>query len=313
MKIYGAGLAGLIAAHMMRMQRPEIFERQDRLPDNHGALLRFRSKSTEVETGIKFKKVSVDKAVFTNGGLHNVFAPIPAMNAYSQKVSGGISSRSINDLKSVERFIAPDDFIHQLQDPLDIKFDSPLTLAKLIEHKKNNEPVISTIPMPQLMELVGWEKPEFNHKQIWSLVATIDSPSCEVYQTIYDADPDNSSYRMSITGNQLIIEFVDDPTGLPFDKLIESVLEEFFGIKNAKISLIEIKHQYYGKLSSIDEQARRSFIMAMTDQYGLYSVGRFATWRQLLLDDIINDVKVVQKFIGDKDSYLRSMSSRTVN
>ena len=41
--IIGAGMAGLLAANMLRHRDPVILEAQKSLPNNHHALLRFRS------------------------------------------------------------------------------------------------------------------------------------------------------------------------------------------------------------------------------------------------------------------------------
>ena len=47
----------------------------------------------------------------------------------------------------------------------------------------------------------------------------------------------------------------------------------------------------------------------MTDTYKIYSVGRFATWRQLLLDDVVEDIAIVEEFISNQDNYKRKMHS----
>lgn len=317
MRIYGAGLAGLITANMLRMHKPTVHESQDKLPDNHGALLRFRSNSAEIETGIKLKKVNVDKCVFNDGHISHGFAPIQAKNSYSQKVTGACLSRSINSLDSVTRYIAPDDFIEKLSSSVPINFSDAMTANEIIHCQNHNTPIISTIPMPVLMDIVGWhDKPEFHHKEIWSLVAEIDEPHCDVYQTVYDASADSASYRFSITGNKFIVEFVKDPTEYPdHHSAAKEMLIGLFGFHADKIKITSasIKHQYYGKLLPIDEQKRRSFILAMSNEMGIYSVGRFATWRQLLIDDIIKDVRVVEQLIVDKDKYNASMlNSRIV-
>lgn len=319
MRIYGAGLAGLIAAHMLRMQNPTVHEAQSALPDNHGALLRFRSNAAERETGLKFKRVDVTKAVYHRGSLFCQEAPLHCMNSYSQKVTGKILSRSIKSLEPVQRFIAPANFIPAMAEKIDLYTEDPLNIEAIYHCADKGEPIISTIPMPALMKIVGWDDvPEFHHKEIWSVVGEIEEPFCDVYQTIYDSSPQTSSYRFSITGNKFIAEFIDNPEKIlkgDMHTMCQAILSEFFGINedNLKITTVEVKHQYYGKLMPIDEQKRRAFILAMSNEYGIYSVGRFATWRQLLLDDIIQDVRVVEQFINDVDSYNRSMSNTKVN
>jgi hypothetical protein len=48
----------------------------------------------------------------------------------------------------------------------------------------------------------------------------------------------------------------------------------------------------------------------MTSKYGIYSIGRFATWRQLLLDDVVDDIQHVEKFIRGSSAYNRLMHSQ---
>ncbi len=44
-------------------------------------------------------------------------------------------------------------------------------------------------------------------------------------------------------------------------------------------------------------------MMWATDNFNIYSLGRFATWRPgLLLDDLVNDIRVIQK-IADHGNY----------
>jgi hypothetical protein len=48
----------------------------------------------------------------------------------------------------------------------------------------------------------------------------------------------------------------------------------------------------------------------MTTKYNIYSVGRFATWRQLLMDDVVDDIQHVERFIRSKSDYGRMMHSQ---
>ena len=64
----------------------------------------------------------------------------------------------------------------------------------------------------------------------------------------------------------------------------------------------------YGKLLPIEEKVRKEFILYLTQKYNIFSVGRFATWRQLLLDDIVDDINVIDNMIGD--NYLIQLHSK---
>lgn len=311
-RIFGAGMAGLLAANMLRRQRPWVHERQPQLPENHGALLRFRSNAVAEATGQPLRAVRVLKAVKGRGGLRSV-STIRDANLYSLKVTGAVSARSVLDLDPCDRFIAEPDFLPALARDTALAFDRELTGLDLHELKGQTEDcIISTIPMPTLMAIAGWPSPpEFEYRPIWSVTASVREPRLDVYQTIYYPEPEVPYYRASITGNRIIIEFFTDPAPEGnfdvVDEAFSAVLRDFGLPMNVKADLSPPKRQEFGKLLPIDEKARQEFILAMTDEFNVYSVGRFATWRQILLDDVVNDVRVVERMITQRSHYARRL------
>ena len=303
MQIFGAGLAGLLAGNMMRSFKPIVNEAQSELPNNHGALLRFRTDKVGTACAIPFKKVRVQKAIKYDGKVitePNLFLS----NLYSQKVTGSVLSRSINNLEPSNRYIAPWELISMMSENCNIKYDSMLDIKaiKFMEHKV---PMISTIPMPALMKIVGWQDaPEFPHQKIWTQKATIQSPDCDVYQTIYYPDPLVPYYRVSLIGNVVVSEFVKEPE-MDIGPHIMEVMIDDFGIQPYKINNMKQSFQIFGKIRPIDEDLRKQFIFEMTSKYGIYSLGRFATWRQLLLDDVVEDCQHIEKFIRSSSDYAR--------
>jgi hypothetical protein len=315
LRIYGAGMAGLLAANMLRRYRPIIHEAAPELPDNHGAILRFRSDAVSRATGIPFRKVRVQKAVRTYAGLSDR-ATIADANKYSLKVTGAISARSILDLSPVERWIAPDNFLDLLARDCIIKTSHPLTanvLADMQGADDKQQVAISTVPMPVLMDMVDWnlgEPPPFQWQSIWSVTADIIGVPVDVYQTIYYPEPQIPYYRASITGKRLIIE----SRAMDFEAhdWIQGILRDFgipSGFDSVNYEYLDHKYQEYGKLLPMtNDGLRRSFIMAMTDQYNLYSLGRFGTWRQILLDDVVTDVTKIDAMISERSAYARRLS-----
>ena len=311
MQIYGAGMAGLLAGNVLRRFSPVIFEAQDQLPNNHAALLRFRSDIASRATNIPFKKVSVQKLIDVGGEVFDR-PNLKFTNMYSQKVTDKVMGRSINNLDPVERYIAPPHFIGQMSEGLRIEYNSPMTKESLAALEGNSEPIISTIPMNVMMKLADWPNmPEFKFNTIWSAWGRLEKPSTEVYQTVYYPDPDDPFYRVSITGDIVIAEYITEPTGNIGEELT-AVLEQSFGIKAHGISDLQIKQQYYGKLLPIDDKERKEFIIYLTDKYRIYSLGRFATWRQILLDDIVDDVKIIEQMIEHRDDYSRKLLANGV-
>jgi|TARA_R110000824_G_scaffold36912_1_gene114033 hypothetical protein len=307
MIIYGAGLAGLLAGNMLRSFSPIIYEAQSELPNNQGALLRFRTDKVGTACAIPFKKVKVHKAIKYSGELHNETS-LFLSNLYSQKVTGSILNRSINSLDSVDRYIAPWELINTMSRNCKIEYDMKLTKAAV--NDMGAAPTISTIPMPTLMDIMGWpDKPEFPTQKIWTQKARIESPDCKVHQTIYYPDPTVPYYRISLVGDVVISEFIRKPEANIGPHIMDVLLEDF-GIKPNKLVDMKSSEQYLGKIKPINEEIRKQFIFEMTTKYGIYSLGRFATWRQILLDDVAEDVQHIENFIRSSSSYSRLIHSQ---
>lgn len=304
MIIIGAGLSGLIAGHFFK--GAEIHERQISLPNNHHALLRFKNESISNLTGIPFKKGIVRKSIICDGNFAYEVNPYLA-NLYSVKVTGEISDRSIWSMEHGTRYAAPLDFVSKLSVNLNIKFGK----EKVGILNPSGEPIISTIPMPILMQMAGWKHiPEFKSRPIWSVQMDIAEPSIDVFQTIYYPGMESDYYRASITGNRLIVEYSAAPKNVSVD--IDCILSDF-GILYHKFSTdkkpVAVKHQY-GKIISIDENMRQDFIYTMTREHNIYSLGRFATWRQILLDDLVKDCELIQKLIRVESGHKQYQQSR---
>ena len=308
MKIIGAGMAGLLAANMLRRHHPVVYERKEGLPFNHSAVLRFRNEAISRATGIPFKKVTVHKAMVSVDGECLVDRiDLRLSNMYAQKVSGAVITRSIMNLEPVERFIAPGNFIEQMASSLNIEFNTDGRFGiNTIGEEGNHEPTISTIPMPILMDAVAWHpKPEFSTNPIWTVVAKIEEPRVDVYQTLYFPAHSMPIYRASLTGSQLIMEFIRDPgcEGIHDQIMLVARVLENFGIRHAVVGEVEIKKQHLGKIAPVDELSRKNFIFTMSDKHHIYSLGRFATWRQILLDDLVQDIQFIEDFITQRDLY----------
>ena len=290
MIIAGAGLAGLIAGNIFRNYSPRIIEMQSSLPSNHKAILRFRDQSVSKATGIEFKKVKVRKGIAYKGEWLSRSNPKVA-NLYSIKVTGKVQSRSCWNLNDAERFLSPDDFIMKIAKGLKINYSETL-------HKSmfDGQPIISTIPMPAMMDIVGWkDKPEFPYRSIWSCWCNIKDYDVQVNQTIYYPDLKDPYYRASLLGNKLILEYNQEPWQSREDVI--SVLSNDFGI-DTEVTELHVKKQKYGKISAIDDNLRKEFLYYLTREFNVYSLGRFATWKQIILDDVVDDAGKIMKLIN---------------
>lgn len=293
MKIYGAGIAGLLAG--CTFQNAEIIESRQKGDSGHKALLRFRTPAVGDAVGIDFRKVRVHKGIWFDGKF--VEPNILLANLYSQKVIGRLADRSIWNIEPTDRYIAPTDFIEQLEDRCAnrIEWGRAIAQGDIMSEK---DQVISTLPMNVMAHLRGLLHPtgiNFNYAPItvrrWTILGA------DVYQTIYFPNPNTSLYRASITGNLLIAEYITPPLSKHDDGL-DYPFWTAFGLSNADMRPMEVANQRYGKIAPIDDTWRKSFIYKLSTQFNIFSLGRFATWRNLLLDDVIKDLGVLKKLMN---------------
>lgn len=297
MIIIGAGMAGLIAANYFRKRNPVVIERNAALPDNHAALLRFRSDKVFRVAGLQATQVTVRKSIVY--GLDFITGPNPYLaNKYSHKVTGKILDRSIWRTDTEHRYIAPSDFLLRLANGCNIKFGQQFDLKKVVN---DPNPIISTMPMPILMKILEWKSiPEFEYKPIWVFTGEIDD--CNVNQTIYFPEHEVPYYRASIVGNKFILEFSSEPPDLGIS-WVEAL--DFFGIDPDLLTQTGYRKQEIGKMLPIDDQLRKEFMHWATALFGIYSLGRFATWRSILLDDVVDDLAVIERMMLSKYETMR--------
>lgn len=307
--VIGAGMAGLLAGAVLRTDCIAVWEAQSELPNNHTALLRFRTEKVSQAINVPFKQVDVMKAVVSYVGN-----PVGDAIAYSMRTNGTASLRSVVSAegKVEKRFIAPTNLIEAMacRVSAEIKLGHPTTptdMAMMLDHETA---VISTMPMPLLMDLLGYRpKPKFEFVNGFTI--NVDLPDCDVYATLYFPGG-HPFYRASITGRRLTLEYAFPRIDAAYSVILEEYKNdahnkqndigtalEYFGLNftRAEIASLDavVKPQKYAKIKAIDERVRKHFIMWASDNHKIYSLGRFATWRPgLLLDDVVNDIRVIQ-------------------
>ncbi len=298
--VIGAGMAGLLAAGMLRKECSKVLEAQKSLPNNHSAVLRFRTSSVGDNLNIRFKEVQAIKSV------HPWRNPIADAMSYSLKTNGTATLRSVLTASSapVIRYIAPPDMVQQMYDRVSnlVQFGAKLDKEVLESAMENGEKIISTIPMPALMGILGW--PNADDVSAFRSIPGVNYGTClkgvNAYCSLYVPNPDTEFSRLSLTGDELVAEVYG--SGPRLDTSPELILKEairYLGLKKSSLPDEKdfwVKKQRYAKILPIDESTRREFIMWASRELGVYSLGRYATWRPgLLLDDLVNDVRVIQK------------------
>lgn len=297
--IIGAGLSGLIAA--IQFPQSQVFEANGPDSVQHRAVLRFRTDKLSRLTGIPFRRVTVRKSIVSAG--KHCLPTIDLANNYSRKTNGGYLDRSIWNIDPVERFIAPEDIQPQMAELVGnrIVWNQPLFVEEIAA---NDQPLISTMPMVILGKMLGddYNPPEIKFESAPIRVNRYRIAGANVYQTIYFPDADTAIYRASMTGSMLIVESMfggnaDDGfvASDGWDRVCSA-----FGIRPSDLESIEgVHHQRFGKISPIDESFRRSFIYNATVRHHIYSLGRFATWRNILLDDVVDDAAIIKRLIHE--------------
>lgn len=285
--IVGAGLTGLIAAHAFPQQL--VLERAPGPRQMHKALLRFRTASVSDLTGIEFRAVTVRKGIWHDGEFR--LPSIARANLYSRKVLGSTLARSIWQLEPVQRFIAPEDFYDRMVEAIGsrIHWGASVDLSS-----RSSEPMIYTGPMQRSAQLTD-HRPEFRFAPITVQRYRVDG--CDVHQTVYFPSAEHSLYRASITGSLLLCEFAGEPKGAWV-----ADMRDAFALHGVSLVPIDSQMQQYGKIAPIDEAQRKDIIVSLTERHGIYSLGRFATWRNILLDDVVHDCAVIKRLMN-ADAY----------
>lgn len=302
--IIGAGLAGMIAGFVF--PQDEIIEARSRDWVEHQAVLRFRTPAVSELTGIPFRQVTVRKGIWT--GTEWTGPNVQVCNQYSRKTIGRVIDRSIWDISTAERWVAPGDLRERLADALGsrIRWETPVNLHDL-DGRAPREPVISTVPMSAMSPLVFMDPPAFRYAPITTIKLAV--LGADVFQTVYFPSPQHSLYRASITGDMLICEWASESPEPHDIDLGAAQVARAFGIPEVYQRLVaedmEPHVQQFGKIAPIDELTRRRIVLALTQERGIYSLGRFATWRNLLLDDVVHDAHVIKRLMTAADDYDR--------
>lgn len=313
--IIGAGLAGLLAANMLKPGTFEVVEAQEKVPNNHHAILRFRSTAVADALGLPFRKVQLIKATVPYRN------PAAEALSYSAKAFGQYrSDRSIpTGPERGDRYIAPPDLIGmmahaaELQGVLHLGRPFDFELYRDAPFHSGYEPVISTIPMPTLMKKLGYEPAAeivFNSVPGWVIKAKI--AKCDAFVSLYVPDPQHVFSRVSITGDELSIEIprLDlslekeaPPSQGELDYWVDQALK-LLGIYSDDASDIRFHNQHYLKIAPIPDRQRKHFMHWATDRFNIFSLGRFATWRPgLLLDDLVKDIRLITGWIEGDNAY----------
>lgn len=157
--------------------------------------------------------------------------------------------------------------------------------------------MISTIPMPDLMRMLEYPRmSEFNSVPGCNIRARV--LDCEAYVSLYVPNPFYPFSRISLTGDEIITEIPHIISTDEYEPIF--VAGGLLGISKDRIVDVMAKSQGYSKILPIDEGERTRFIAWATDNFNIFSLGRYACWRPAtLLDDLVQDIRLIERWIND--------------
>lgn len=314
MIILGAGLAGAIANGRFSQLAPSIFDagRDKGCLDNHKAIMRIRDPRTALLLGCDVREVEVTKQVWFQQKLHND-ATIQMNNLYSLRVSNEIHKKSISTLGTQKRYI-----IQGQIRPSNVKYEHNLVKVEpgvlyfetphgeyCVEYDK----CISTIPLPVLLEAAYsnyFTKVQFNLFPIQVYRANLKIP-CTTNQTIYFPEKRYAFYRATLQEGTIIAESRD--TGSITRWEVGQMLK-VFGLDESMVIDEKATIQKNGKMNSIDDNERKALIYRLTDDFGIYSLGRFAIWKPIRVDHLVGDVEKIARMMAVDSTLLNGITRK---
>ena len=306
--IIGAGISGLIAEGAFSKipgSTITIFDpKHDSDPlSEHKAVMRLRDTRIIDYVYCKIDKVKVYKAVYHSGKLYDK-PNLLLNNMYSLKVYDSLSERSLSTLGVVDRYTISDitrqgmgirnvSVVHDIYDK-QIHFDKA--------GSQQYDICISTIPMFSILNLVGKSSDDYGVKFSWTpiYVTKINlSIKSDVHQTVYFTDQSEEvPYRITVEGSKIIAEATSK---LDHDSVYDCLRSAFgIGYFEADEDTVTTSTQNMGKLEPIPDDIRRKIMMDLTDEFSVYSFGRFATWRPLRIDQTLDDIEKIKMLVRIK-------------
>ena len=317
--ILGLGLSALLAAKAFPEAR--IFVPQFELSKfdpvkAHTAVLRFKTPLVGELAGVPTEKLLVYKGVWD--GRRFITPDIRAANSYSRAVSGVISPRSILSVgaEPVVRYVPGESFVAELWRSVKSRVVGVESWGKVLAlgelSKRNLTAAISTLP------LGVWDGVEVERDTSFTPIITfrhtVPIVDTQVVQTVYfPYHP--TAYRATLENSVLKVECYKTPweSWRTYEEFISSVTKPF-GLNDIAAKWVLPEQVTYHKLGKLkpptyDDAERRAKIFALTHNYGIYSLGRYATMRNIGLDDIAKDISVIKQLI-EVDSYGTALYSR---
>ena len=77
------------------------------------------------------------------------------------------------------------------------------------------------------------------------------------------------------------------------------MVADAFGFKNRDIQSYTVYKQSIGKILPFANRIRKQIIDDLTNRFNIYSLGRFAIWKPIRVDHVVDDMKAITCRIND--------------
>ncbi len=318
--IVGAGLSGLMMGYLLHNRSHLIIESAKTLNFDIGTPFYLHAPLDWLPTS--WKEIDVHHHCWDGERFYRI-PSLKMMNDYSRKIVGKIVDTSLKFMDGeIKRGFIPElggagqvlrDLFEETKNDLLLgaslnHLDSETKTAYIlapsgairIVHYKN---LISTIPLPALLKML---KIEFNHKFVADPITTFfiavpPSEALDSFQVVNITSKHNQFYRASLMGNTIIMEtMVDDDDNIQ-EIVARETAEDIWGVKllNQQITKSIVRP---GKFHPVDLTARKQLLARLSGEFGIYCLGRYATWSYKRIDHIAQDAQTILKLMKMEQS-----------
>lgn len=343
MIIIGAGIAGTMAYNYFRKYSPMVYEAKPNRTAfvDSDAIVRMKDPAIGYLFGTEVKEVEVEKWIWDNGKYYSVCNPLFSCS-YSQKVTGtgAIIGRSIENLGKVKRYlINPKLNISEDQIKFGYSFVGIEAKGKAIvgkvqkgEKQKDGQVLdvdvvgydvlINTTPLPFLFDMEGieidnadellkdedinfWEAKIFTRNFPFQRLV---GAHINKYYTVYlpgFSDYTYDIYRVNLSPAGIKFESVHEAYQLENNDKCFDLIQKLFGIDQKELGDPDpVKRIGESKIRDMNSDLRKRILYQITSRHNIYSLGRYAIWKNIGVDDLMKDVKRIDQMISVQSDVL---------
>lgn len=302
-KIIGAGLTGLVAAKILEDRQPLIIERNAAIYDPNRRM-RFRTPVLAQFARQPLESVLIEK------GYEKWLNPVADGMSYSRKCYG-ISINTADLLVSTgmhQRYVSAPDLVTALATSAKIEFNTEYDFKS----KQKEELVISTLPMPVLMEKLDYES-SLDFRTYRTVRVRAKVKNFDAYLSLLLPSPRTIASRVILMGNELEIE-------IPRPELDEAGVNAWFAswgdadwmncARRAMESIGDNQPEFieppvaeidsHPKFLAVSHDERMKFMTWARNEHNIASVGKFAQWwPAVTMEDVVIQLNTIREQIAN--------------